>query len=58
MAVRAWGGGDTPSEPESSDEEVQEEDKVTTPPPSTPRETLPSFGDVISGQAGVTIGIR
>jgi hypothetical protein len=52
------GGGDTPSEPESSYEEVQEEDKVTTPPPSTPRETLPSFGDVISGQAGVTIGIR
>jgi hypothetical protein len=57
MVVRVR-GEDTLSKPESSDEEEEEEGEVTPPPPSPLRETLPSFGDILSRQAGVAVGMR
>jgi hypothetical protein len=51
-------GDDTSSEPESSEEEKEEEGEVTPPPLSPPRVTLPSFGDILSRQAGVPLSVR
>jgi hypothetical protein len=56
MAARAW-GEDTPSEPKSLDDE-EEEGEVTPPLPSPLSETLLPFGDILSRQAGVAVGIR
>jgi hypothetical protein len=57
MAARAW-GEDTPSEPKSLDDEEEEEGEVTPPLPSPLSETLLPFGDILSRQAGVAVGIR
>jgi hypothetical protein len=51
-------GEDTPSKPESSDKEEEEEGEVTLPPPFPLCETLPLFGDILSWQAGVVVGIH
>jgi hypothetical protein len=53
-----WWQEDTPSYPESSDEEEEEEGEVIPPPLSPSRKTLPSFGDIISRQVGITVGVR
>jgi hypothetical protein len=58
MAMRAQGGEDTLSKPESSGEEEEEEGEVTPPPLSPPRETLPLFGDILSRQARIKVGIH
>jgi hypothetical protein len=60
MAVKVGGGvgDDTSSEPESSEEEKEEEGEVTPPPLSPPCVTLPSFGDILSRQAGVPLSVR
>jgi hypothetical protein len=51
-------GEDTSTEPESSGEEEEEDGEVTPPPQSPSCETLPSFGDIISRQAGITVGVH
>jgi hypothetical protein len=43
---------------ESSEEKEQEEGEVTPPSLSPLHETLPSFGDIISQQAGVAVGVH
>jgi hypothetical protein len=58
MAVRSWGGGDNPFEPKSLDEEEEEEGEVTPPPLSPLCKSLPSFGDIIKRQGGITADIR
>jgi hypothetical protein len=57
MVARAR-GEDTHSEPKSSDEEEEEEGDVTPPPLSPPRETLPSFNDILSREVRVVIGVH
>jgi hypothetical protein len=49
--------GGYPSEHESTDEEVEKEE-LTLPPPSQSAEALPPFGDILSRQMGITVGVH
>jgi hypothetical protein len=57
MAMRVR-GEEAPSKPKSLEEEEEEEGEVTPPPLSMPCETLPSFGDILSRQAGAVVSTR
>jgi hypothetical protein len=62
-AVRAR-GKETPSKPESSrdgdeeEDEHEEEGEITPSPHSSPPEDLPSLGDLLSQQTGISISVR
>jgi hypothetical protein len=64
MAVRVWGGGEAPSELESSGDDDVEEDEdeevgeITPSPHSPPPEDVPSLGDLFSQQTGIFFGAR
>jgi hypothetical protein len=57
-------GKETPSKPESSrdgdeeEDEHEEEGEITPSPHSSPLEDLPSLGDLLSQQTGISIGVR
>jgi hypothetical protein len=57
-------GKETPSKPESSrdgdeeEDEHEEEGEITPSPHSSPPEDLPSLGDLLSQQTGISISVR